>query len=51
MPHFYSADKEPVVKVEIKGRVQRIGVVSDTHVPSRAHCLPPELLKGLEGWI
>jgi putative phosphoesterase len=49
LPHFYSADKEPVVKVEIKGRVQRIGVVSDTHVPSRAHCLPPELLKGLEG--
>jgi putative phosphoesterase len=37
------------VMVKLKRRPRRIGVVSDTHIPRRARCLPPELLRRLEG--
>lgn len=29
--------------------VSRIGVLSDTHIPARARCLPPDLLDRLQG--
>ncbi len=49
MPENNTVDEQPVVMVKLEGGVKRIGVVSDTHVPRRARCLPSELLRGLEG--
>ncbi|HOL15343.1 MAG TPA: metallophosphoesterase [Bacillota bacterium] len=49
MPDITDADEQPVVMVELEREVQLIGVVSDTHVPRRARCLTPGLLRGLEG--
>lgn len=49
LPINNSADEQPVVMVKLERGVQRIGVVSDTHIPRRARCLPPELLRRLEG--
>lgn len=42
-------DADSVIMVGLEEGVQRIGVVSDTHVPGRARCLPQALLERLEG--
>ncbi len=44
-----SSGEQPVIMVELEGGVRRIGVVSDTHVPRRARCLPPKIFSELEG--
>ncbi len=41
--------EQSMIMVQLAGNVQRIGVVSDTHVPLRARCLPPDVLGRLEG--
>lgn len=38
-----------IARVELEGGIQRIGVLSDTHIPARARCLPPELFRRLQG--
>ncbi|NLA04125.1 MAG: hypothetical protein GX881_00220, partial [Firmicutes bacterium] len=37
-----------IARVELEGGIQRIGVLSDTHIPARARCLPPELFRRLQ---
>lgn len=43
------AVEKSIITVKIEDEVQRIGVVSDSHVPRRARCLPPDLLDQLDG--
>ncbi|OPL12336.1 MAG: hypothetical protein AVO34_07450 [Firmicutes bacterium ML8_F2] len=40
---------EQYITVEYDETIKTIGVVSDTHVPSRARFLPPELFRALDG--
>lgn len=40
---------EAIVRVRLERGVRRIGVLSDSHVPLRARCLPTELLTRLQG--
>ena len=40
---------EDIILVKPRGRIERIGVLSDTHIPARARCLPAELFERLQG--
>ncbi len=40
---------DTIVRVGAAPGIRKIGVVSDSHVPVRARCLPPELFSRLQG--
>lgn len=42
-------ENEAIVRVSVAPEVRSIGVISDSHVPVRARCLPPELFTRLQG--
>ena len=44
-----SKEDQSMIMVQLADGVRRIGVVSDTHVPLRARCLPPDVLSRLDG--
>ena len=41
--------KTNIARVRLEGEIQCIGVLSDTHIPARARCLPPDLFNRLQG--